>query len=110
MKFFMSLFGTLAFILLLDRSWTVGDTRIPPLGKFLDPLNGFCQNAEPRIHIDPEDLRVKGLKQRVIVQYVSLLKPHFFATDEEDQYMSPGFVAAHHGLWQMASQSLAAAG
>ncbi|HLT81658.1 MAG TPA: penicillin acylase family protein [Cyclobacteriaceae bacterium] len=110
MKFFLSLFGTLAFILLLDRSWTVGDTRIPPLGKFLDPLNGFWQNAEPRNHIGPEDLRVNGLKQRVIVQYDSLLIPHIFATDEEDLYMAQGFVTAQHRLWQMEFQTLAAAG
>src|SRR5690606_23853938 len=110
MKFFLSLFGTLAFILLLDRSWTVGDTRIPPLGKFLDPLNGFWQNAEPRNHIGPEDLRVNGLKQRVIVQYDSLLIPHIFAADEEDLYIAQGFVTAQHRLWQMEFQVMAAAG
>nr|PZN54247.1 MAG: penicillin acylase family protein [Bacteroidota bacterium] len=110
MKFFLSLFGTLALILFLDRSWTVGYTRIPPLGKFLDPLNGFWQNAEPRNHIGPEDLRVNGLKQRVIVQYDSLLIPHIFAADEEDLYIAQGFVTAQHRLWQMEFQVMAAAG
>jgi penicillin amidase len=110
MKFFLSLFGTLALILFLDRSWMVGHTRIPPLGKFLDPMNGFWQNAEPRNHIGPADLRVNGLKQRVRVQYDSLLIPHIFAADEEDLYMAQGFVTAQHRLWQMEFQVLAAAG
>src|SRR5690606_26585114 len=99
MKFFLSLFGTLAFILLLDRSSTVGDTRIPPLGKLLAPLHGFWRNAEARNHVGPEDLRVNGLKQRVIVQYDSLLIPPIFATDEEDLYMAQGFVTAQHRMW-----------
>src|SRR5690606_32260546 len=110
MKFFLSLFATLALIYLLDRSWSVGDTRIPPLGKFLEPMNGFWQNVEPRRFIGPKDLRVNGLKDKVTVLYDSLLIPHIFANNEDDLYMAQGFVTAMHRLWQMEFQTLAAAG
>lgn len=110
MKFFLSLFATLALIYLLDRSWPVGSTRIPPVGKFLDPLNGFWQNAEPKNHIGPRDLRVNGLNSKVTVLYDSLLIPHIFADNEDDLYVAQGFVTAMHRLWQMDFQTLAAAG
>src|SRR5690606_41555307 len=110
MKFFLSLFATLALIYLLDRSWSVGDTRIPPLGKFLEPMNGFWQNVEPRRFIGPKDLRVNGLKDKVTVLYDSLLIPHIFANNEDDLYMAQGFITAMHRLWQMEFQTHAAAG
>jgi len=110
MKFFLSLFATLALIYLLDRSWVIGTTRLPPAGKFLDPLNGFWQNAEPKSFIGPEDLRVNGLKSKVTVIYDSLLIPHIFANNEDDMYMAQGFITAMHRLWQMEFQTHAAAG
>src|SRR5690606_15710859 len=110
MKFFLSLLATLALIYLLDHSWSVGGTRVPPVGKFLDPLNGFWQNAEPKRFIGPEDLRVNGLKDKVTVLYDSLLIPHIFANNEDDLFMAQGFITAMHRLWQMEFQTHAAAG
>ncbi|HLT73233.1 MAG TPA: penicillin acylase family protein [Cyclobacteriaceae bacterium] len=110
MKFFLSLLATLALIYLLDKSWSVGGTRVPPVGKFLDPLNGFWQNAEPKRFIGPEDLRVNGLKDKVTVLYDSLLIPHIFANNEDDLFMAQGFITAMHRLWQMEFQTHAAAG
>lgn len=110
MKFFLSLFATVALIYVLDRSWEIGSSRLPPPGRFLDPLNGFWQNAEPNNFIGPQSLRMTGLQDKVTVVYDSLLIPHIFAGHEDDLFMTQGFITAMHRLWQMEFQTLAAAG
>lgn len=110
MKFFLSLLATLALIFLLDRSWLIGSNRLPPPGKFLDPFHGFWQNAEPKGFIGPEELNLFGLKDKVVVTYDSLLIPHIFASNDEDLYLTQGYVTAVYRLWQMEFQIDAAAG
>lgn len=44
LKFVISLVFTCAFVYGLNRSWNVG-SPIPPLGKFLNPFQGFWRNA-----------------------------------------------------------------
>jgi penicillin amidase len=110
MKFFLSLLVTLSLIFALNRSWLVGSNRLPPPGKFLDPFHGFWQNAEPKGYIGPKELNLMGLKDKVNVLYDSLLIPHIFASNDEDLYLSQGYVTAVHRLWQMEFQTHAAAG
>jgi penicillin amidase len=109
-KFISSLFITLALIYLLNNNWPLGTTRIPPLGKFLDPFHGFWQNMETKNYTGPATLEVKHIKEPVTVIYDSILIPHIFAKNDEDLYLAQGFVTANHRLWQMEFQTHAAAG
>jgi penicillin G amidase len=109
-KLLLSLFITAALIWSLDRSWEAGGTRIPPLGKFLDPFHGFWQNLESRHHIFAEKISIPGLKQPVTVVFDSLMIPHLYAQNEEDLYAAQGYVTAMQRLWQMEFQTHAAAG
>src|SRR5690606_3283768 len=110
MKFILSLLTTLILIYLLDNSWVINGNRVPPLGKFLDPFQGFWQNAEPTDVTAPETLTLTGLKSAVTVVYDSLLIPHLFAEYDEDLYLAQGYITASHRLWQMEFQLLASAG
>ena len=109
-KFFASLAITVLLLLVMDRGWTVGNTSIPPLGKFLDPFHGFWQNLEPTGYQGKKQLVIPGLKQPVTVVYDSLLIPHIFAKNNDDLYLAQGYLTALHRLWQMEFQTHAAAG
>jgi penicillin G amidase len=100
---------SLSLIWLLNNRHLIGGNPIPPLGKFLDPLQGFWQNAE-RDFKAAEILKIPGLKNKVEVVYDSVLIPHIFAQNEEDLYLAQGYVVAMHRLWQMEFQTHAAAG
>jgi len=109
-KFFTSLAITLLLIYLINRGWTIGSVSIPPLGKFLDPFHGFWQNLEPTGYQGKKQLIIPGLKAPVTVVYDSLLIPHIFAQNNDDLYLSQGYITAMHRLWQMEFQTHAAAG
>jgi penicillin amidase len=82
---------------------------VPPLGKFLDPFNGFWANARNADKI-PGTLDLPGLQREVKVLYDDILIPHIFASTEDDLYLATGYVHAFHRLWQMEFQTHAAAG
>lgn len=109
-KFVVSLVLTVALIYCLDRSWPVGATRLPPLGKFLDPFHGFWANIEPDDHTPDDELTISGLKDKVTVVFDSLAIPHIFANNNDDLYLAQGYITASHRLWQMEFQTHAAAG
>lgn len=109
-KFFTGLAITLLLIFLLDRGWTIGSVSIPPLGKFLDPFQGFWQNLHPRGYEGKKQLDIPGLREPVTVVYDSLLVPHIFAKNNDDLYLAQGYITAMHRLWQMEFQTHAAAG
>lgn len=110
LKALLYLVLTVGIIYLLNTSWDINGTRIPPLGKFLDPMQGFWQNAEPENAIGPEALQLAGLESVVNVRYDSLLIPHVFAANDEDVYQAQGYITATHRLWQMEFQTHASAG
>ncbi len=105
-RFLIALFITISVTVALNLKIGIA----PPLGKFLDPFQGFWQNAEKPESFQNEDLTLKGLKSPATVRYDSLLVPHIFAENHEDLYMLQGFVTAQHRLWQMEFQTHAAAG
>jgi penicillin amidase len=109
-KFSSSFIITLLLIFFLNNSWTVGKSPIPALGRFLDPFHGFWQNIESKSFIEPESLKIPGLKEPVTVSYDSLLIPHIFAKNDDDLYLAQGYITAKHRLWQMEIQIFAAAG
>ena len=81
---------------------------IPPIGKFLNPYSGVWQN-ETDESLSGEVL-IKGLKNKVTVHYDEQIIPHAFAQNEEDLYLTQGYLTAKHRLWQMDFQTYAAAG
>lgn len=86
-------------------------SKIPPLGKFLDPFHGFWQNAEAKQKAEgSRELSLSALKQQVNVLYDSLMVPHIFAQNETDLWFMQGYLTAKDRLWQMEFQALAAAG
>ncbi len=109
-KFVLSLITTIALIYLLDNRWVVGGQPVPPLGKFLDPFQGFWQNIESKKDHTPRELEVSTLSAPVKVFLDSLMIPHIFAENEEDLFFAQGFITAYHRLWQMEFQVMAAAG
>jgi penicillin G amidase len=110
LKFLISLLITVLLVYLLNNSWLVAGNRLPPLGKFLDPFHGFWENLEPKDKVGEDKLAIKGLKNEVQIIYDSLLIAHIFATNDEDLYLTQGYVTASHRLWQMEFQTHAAAG
>ena len=95
--FFLSFFVTASLITLLNIPFD----NIPPIGKLLSPHQGFWKNSEK----DPIDLdqsiELIELKETVTIQFDEMLIPHIKAENNEDLYMTQGYVTAYHRLWQM---------
>ncbi len=104
-RFLISLVITLSVVMALNKK--IGS--IPPLGKFLDPVNGFWANAESDISM-PEKFAIHGISDPVSILYDDMLVPHVFADKEKDLYLATGYVHAYHRLWQMEFQTHAAGG
>lgn len=109
-KIVLSLFTTLGLVYLLNTSQQVGDTRVPPLGKFLNPFQGFWKNIETNDLVQSNELKISGLREPVSVYFDSLMIPHIFAENDEDLFQAQGYVTAKLRLWQMEFQTHAAAG
>ena len=107
LKFFISISITIILVVLLNNR--IGS--VPPMGKFLDPFNGFYRNAETKEnYFQNEELNIAGLKDTVSIQYDEFLIPHIQAKNNHDLYLAQGYVTARHRLWQMEIQTHFAAG
>ena len=104
---FLSFFSiTITIIYLLNTQFS----SIPPLGKFLNPYNGFWKNAEIDQIKSFEKIKLNNLRESIIVQYDSLLIPHIYSNNDLDLFYTQGYLTAFHRLWQMEFQIKAAAG
>jgi penicillin amidase len=109
-KFFLCLAITAGLVYVLDRPWTIKNAPVPPVGRFLDPFQGFWANLEDSGPQIPDAMPIPGLRDKVNVLFDSLAMPHIFAQNEEDLYFAQGYITAHDRLWQMEFQTHAAAG
>lgn len=109
-KFIICFIITLGLIYFLDNRWVIKENPIPPLGRFLDPFNGFWRNLEAENFKGPDLLNIRGLQEDVKVVFDSLTIPHIFANNDLDLYFAQGYITARHRLWQMEFQTHAAAG
>ena len=76
----------------------------PPIGKFLDPVNGFWANSEEAGINAATSISLQGIKQPVDIYWDSSLIPHIVAKTNYDLYFAQGYVTAFHRLWQMEFQ------
>jgi len=104
-RFIFSLIITVGIAVILNTK--IGP--LPPLGKFLDPLDGFWANSRSADKL-PSKVLIPGVEDTVSIKYDDLLIPHIFAENENDLFLATGYVHAFHRLWQMEFQTHAAAG
>ncbi len=97
--------STVSLIIILNISFY----NLPPLGKFLDPFNGYCALINSDM-LPSTTLQFSELIENVEVIYDSLRVPHVFAKNEHDLFFIQGYLTAFDRLWQMEFQTHAAAG
>jgi penicillin amidase len=95
---------------LLDKRWVIKGSPLPPIGKFIDPFNGFWRNIDADDATLPESITLPDIKESITVTFDSLLVPHIFANNDLDLYFAQGYITAKYRLWQMEFQTHAAAG
>jgi penicillin amidase len=101
---------TLIITLVITLCLNIYVGKIPPIAKFLDPFQGFWQNAEARPIQLPNSLSLPGLIEPVTVYFDENLIPHIQAKNDKDLYFAQGYITAYHRLWQMEFQTHATAG
>ncbi|AHM63071.1 peptidase S45 penicillin amidase [Flammeovirgaceae bacterium 311] len=107
MKLLLTFISTVLLVLALDNR--LG--QLPPLGRFLDPINGFYQNAvSPATTADSASFDFALLQQKARVHFDEFMIPHIEAATAHDLYFLQGYVTARHRLWQMEIQTHFAAG
>ncbi len=91
-----------ALLLLAAALWVLHNRHgaLPPLGKFLDPVNGFWRNNAASDAL-PERLAIAGLHGQVTVVWDDRHVPHIFAENDDDLYRAQGYLTARDRLWQM---------
>ncbi len=82
---------------------------LPPIGKFLNPVNGFWQNAESK-ELKSGDLKIQGLQKPVTIKFDENRVAHIFAENDHDLYLAQGYITARDRLWQMDIQTRSASG
>jgi penicillin amidase len=83
---------------------------VPPMGSFLDPANGVWASAAATNFPPLQNVAVAGLHAPVEVLFDDRGVPHVFASSEDDAYRALGYVEARDRLFQMETQTRAAAG
>jgi len=105
-KAFSSIAITLALIWALQTKFG----GLPPIGKILNPVSGFWQNAESASYFSNENLKLPGLQGEVVIRYDENRIPHIFAENDHDLYYAQGYVTARDRLWEMDIQTREASG
>lgn len=89
------------------------DTRIgtiPPLGKFLDPVNGVWHNARITALPENQEVLIPGIRDEIRIVFNERGVPHIFAKNDHDLSFAAGYLAARDRLWQMEFSTHASAG
>ncbi|BDC98498.1 penicillin acylase family protein [Persicobacter psychrovividus] len=107
-RFIIHLTICISLIWALNRTWG----KVPPLGKFLNPFEGFWQNAAYKnTHSNIlEEIKLKGLKGDAKVLIDENQVPHIFTDNDYDLYFLQAYFTAKDRLWQMDFQTMASAG
>ena len=108
-KDYLKLLILLALSVLLFYALNFRHGMIPPLGKLLNPFAGFWMNNTSSDAI-PRFMRMKNLRDSVVVVWDERRVPHIFAQNDYDLYFTQGYVTARDRLWQMEFQAAVIAG
>ena len=100
LKFFLTLVLTLLLIIFCNWHQPF-DLPFPPLGKMINPFDGFWQNAEPVATPPDQQLDFPQLEGPVKIRMDNRLVPHIFAGTLEDAIFAQGYITAKYRLWQM---------
>ncbi len=84
---------------LFAGAWRIGPA--PPLGPFLDPVNGVWAVAAAARMPESESVAVAGLDETVEVVFDDRGVPHVFASTVEDANRALGYVVARDRLFQL---------
>ena len=87
-----------------------GMGSLPPIGKLMDPVNGFMANAENEKSFSNEKIDIPGDRVQGSVYIDERLVPHIIAEDDYNVYYIQGYITAKYRLWQMDIQTRAAGG
>ena len=109
-RLIISLVVFVAWIYIIGNSHKIGSLSIPPLGKFMDPFQGFFQNGESRDLDLSGTFEIEGLSAPVSIRYDSNQIPHIYAQNNKDLYIAQGYLVASYRLWQMDIQTRSASG
>jgi len=74
---------------------------LPPLGNWLDPLDGFYRTARHAETPTRASIEIPGLKAPVTVERDDRGVPHIFAENDHDAVMALGYVVAQDRLFEM---------
>lgn len=83
---------------------------LPPLGSFLDPVNGIWAVARRADLPASSGAAIPGLTAPVDVRYDDRGVPHIFAATPDAAYRALGYVVARDRLFQLEVQTRATAG
>lgn len=75
--------------------------QLPPIGKFLDPINGIWQNALIPDIPQSATIELSEASEEITIVFNERGVPHIFAQNDHDLYFATGYVMAMHRLWQM---------
>ncbi len=109
MRYFKSL-AILIITIILLYFLNIGFGSVPPLGRIMDPVQGFMANAETQADLSSKDIIIKNKKIKGNVYFDEQLVPHIYADDDRSLYFLQGYVTAQYRLWQMDVQTRAAGG
>lgn len=101
---------SIILLVFLSRSIQLGDTRLPPLGDFLNPFTGFWNQAESGKAGSHETYSTDFLEDSINIEFDKRFVPHVFARNDADAFYAQGFLHAKHRLFQMDLTSRAMAG
>ncbi len=96
---------SLVIIARLNGSISFFAKGIPPLGKILDPINGFWHYEEFN-----KNVLLSGKTGDIIIKYDKLRVPHIYAKSETDLLFGQGYTEARDRLFQMEFIASAASG
>lgn len=98
------------YLYFLNTALMIGGNSIPPIGGFLNPFDGFWQNAENRHMTEQIDIKESSLSSPTEIWYDDRLVPHIFTESTRDMHFATGYTHARHRLWQMDIVSRQASG
>lgn len=108
LKILIPIILSLGWIFLMTRSIKVGETNLPPLGKFICPSTGFWQNVLAAGKTVKKEDVLSAIHGKIHLD--SREVPHIFAGSMKDAFFLQGYMHAYHRLWQMDFATLAAEG